>query len=253
MLSYLVMERKKGLGKVERAKKNMIVLVMLGPPGSGKGTQASILSQDIGIPTLSTGQLLRNILENDSDSQLSQNIRHIIERGDLISDNLMTDLLIEKIKNPECSKGIILDGYPRNVAQAKILEQDILTKFICEKLYVLYFDLPDSEIVKRLTGRYSCADCKTQYHKIFRNPQSPGKCDVCGSENFSYRKDDNESSIKQRLEVYRVQTSQLIEYYSQLGNLIKINAMGSIDDITFQIKNSLQILDVDNSITFSNT
>lgn len=230
----------------------MIVLVMLGPPGSGKGTQSSILSQDIGIPTLSTGQLLRNILESDSDSELSSNIKHIIERGDLISDDLMTKLLIEKMQNPECRQGIILDGYPRNVVQAKILEEDILTKFSCEKLYVLYFDLPDSEVVKRLTGRYSCVNCKTQYHKIFRQPKIPGKCDVCGSERFSYRKDDSEASIKQRLEVYRIQTSQLIEYYSQLGNLIKIDAMSSIEDITLQIKSSLKTLGMDNNINLGN-
>lgn len=212
----------------------MIVLVMLGPPGSGKGTQSAILSKQMGIPSLSTGQVLRDIMDSDLQSALSAKIKDIIERGDLVSDDLMSEVLVEKLKDKKFANGVILDGYPRNVFQAETLKT-LLAKLKCKTFYVLYFDLPDSEVVDRLTGRYSCSSCKTQYHKKFHNPKVEGVCDICGSTEFSYRKDDAITSIKQRIKVYREQTYDLLDYYLKLNKIIKVDATNKIDEITNQV------------------
>ena len=198
-------------------------LVMVGCPGAGKGTQADKLSQHYGIPHISTGDLLRDQIAKGTE--LGKKVSKIMEDGGLVSDDIVSAMLTERIKEDDCKNGYILDGYPRNLPQAQGLEAITgpLDKVLC-------IEVEDSLIVDRMTGRRSCPKCKAMFHVKNNPPKVEGVCDVCG-EKLVQRKDDNEETVVNRLKVYHETTAPLIDFYSKKGILVTVNGVGDIDEI----------------------
>jgi adenylate kinase len=197
-------------------------LMFLGPPGAGKGTVASRLAEDKGIPHISTGDIFRAAIRDETD--LGKKVKAILDRGDLVPDELTVSLVRERLSQPDAEKGYILDGFPRTIGQADALgEFSSLDK-------VLNFQIPDSEVVKRLSGRRIHKPSGRTYHIEFNPPKVAGKDDVTG-EDLIQRPDDTEEAIKNRLEVYKKQTAPLIEYYENKDLLINVDATGSPDEV----------------------
>jgi adenylate kinase len=191
-------------------------LVLLGPPGAGKGTQAKMMIEQYHIPQISTGDILRQAVKDGTP--LGKEAKTYMDKGELVPDELIINLVKERIKADDCKEGYIFDGFPRTVAQAEALDnvlEDLSTKLDA----IVSIDVPEDEVVKRLSGRRTCKSCGTLYHIIYNPPTNEGICDKCGGDLFQ-RDDDNETTIRQRLTVYRDQTSPLIEYYSK-QNLVK--------------------------------
>lgn len=210
----------------------MINIVFLGAPGSGKGTQASIIQKKLNIPKFSTGDILRQMASQKSD--LSLKLKKIMDAGDLVPDELILQVIENKITSKDCQNGFILDGFPRTLIQARTLD-DIFVMHSYTKLKVLRLKVSDEEIVKRLSGRFTCKNCGASYHKESKLPIKDGICDECGSIDFVYREDDSEESIKHRLSVYNEQTYPLVQYYNQQGSLFDIDAMRGVDEISYEI------------------
>jgi adenylate kinase len=198
-------------------------LVLVGCPGAGKGTQAKKLSKHYGIAHISTGDLLRDQIARGTE--LGKKVSKIMEEGGLVSDDIVSAMLSERIKEDDCKNGYILDGYPRNLAQAEGLEAITgpLDKVVC-------IEVEDSIIVDRMTGRRSCPECKAMYHVKYNPPKKDGVCDACGTA-LIQRKDDNEETVVNRLKVYHDTTAPLIEYYGNKGILATVNGVGDIDEI----------------------
>ena len=199
-------------------------VIFLGPPGVGKGTQAEFIAQKYHIPKLSTGDLLRESV--DRQTSLGKKAKGFMERGGLVPDDVVIGLVEEKLVSPECHNGFLLDGFPRTVIQA-----DKLSEFLQkngESLdHVVYFSLPKTEIVKRISGRRSCPECKAVYHLESIRPKIEGVCDVCGSA-LIQRNDDKPETIESRLAVYQEQTEPLIKYYKQRGILSELDGSGLV-------------------------
>jgi adenylate kinase len=196
-------------------------LVFLGPPGSGKGTQANMLSQKFLIPCISTGDLLRKEVENKTEIGLLAN--YYIEKGDLVSDEIVIEIIKKTIIDKHCESGFILDGFPRNIQQALNLQNMLLS--VGKKINkVINFNIDDDSVIKRISGRFFCKECKAIYNNFFKTPKKENICDVCGSNNFDIRKDDNESTVKNRLVVYHNSTKKLIEFYEKNNLLISVDA-----------------------------
>lgn len=210
----------------------MINIVFLGAPGSGKGTQASIIQKKLNIPKFSTGDILRQMSSQKSD--LSLKLKKIMDAGDLVPDELILQVIEDKITSKDCQNGFILDGFPRTLIQAKALD-DIFIMHSYDKLKVFRLKVSDEEIVKRLSGRFTCKNCGASYHKEAKLPMKEGVCDECGSKEFVYREDDTEESVKHRLSVYNEQTYPLVQYYNQKGSLFDIDAMRGVDEISYEI------------------
>jgi len=210
-------------------------ILFLGPPGSGKGTQASLLADYLNIPTLSSGNMLRH--EVNSNSQLGKEISSYIQKGDLVPDEIIV-LLIKNFLVQNATKGFILDGFPRNINQAQILEEMLST---IEKTIdkVFNFEVSDEVLIKRILGRYSCKNCGTIYNSYFKPTSKIGICDKCGSDQLEYRKDDNEQVLKNRLFVYHQSTFPLIDFYQKKHLLISIEAVKSSLIIFDELKNNL--------------
>lgn len=198
-------------------------LVLIGCPGAGKGTQAKKLSKYYNIAHISTGDLLREQIANKTEIGLK--IKEIMDAGGLVSDDIISAMLAERVKADDCKNGYILDGYPRNVSQAEGLEKIIgqLDKVVC-------IDVDDSIIVDRMSGRRGCPKCGAMFHIKYNPPKADGVCDACG-EKLVQRKDDNEETVKNRLNVYHETTAPVINYYDDKGLLLKVNGVGDIDDI----------------------
>lgn len=210
-------------------------ILFLGPPGSGKGTQANLLAEYLNIPTLSTGNMLR--YEVNSGSQLGEKIKSYIQKGDLVPDEIIV-LLIKNFLTQNSTNGFILDGFPRNINQAKVLEE-MLSK-IGEKIdKVFNFEVSDEVLIKRISGRYSCRECGSIYNSYFKPTSKVGICDKCGSNQLEHRKDDNEQTLKNRLIVYRQSTFPLIDFYQKKHLLISIEAVKSSFIIFDELKNNL--------------
>ncbi|ODS33800.1 MAG: adenylate kinase [Candidatus Scalindua rubra] len=202
-------------------------LVFLGPPGVGKGTQAENTSLKENIPHISSGNLLREAVEAKTETGLKA--KEYIEKGLLVPDDLVVKIVVGKITSADCKKGFILDGFPRNLSQAKILDKTL--NELSEKIdKIFYFTTSEDIIIKRLSGRRTCKSCGANYHEMFMPPAKDGVCDKCGSELYQ-RKDDNPKTISERLRVYREQTEELIDYYRKNGELIEINCNGKISEI----------------------
>ena len=206
-------------------------LVLLGPPGAGKGTQARALAALWGIPQVSSGDLLRAVVREDSD--LGREAASYMDRGQLVPDELVLKLIAERLKNKDARKGFILDGFPRNVSQAEALGKglDRVGLKLDKAVAVI---VPDEEIVKRISGRRTCAKCNAMYHIAFEPPAKPGVCDKCGGELYQ-REDDAEETVRERLKVFAEATRPLLDHYGQQGLLAQVDGVGSTDEVEKRI------------------
>jgi adenylate kinase len=211
-------------------------IVLLGAPGAGKGTQASLLSQKLRAAHIASGDLFRQALAKGTE--LGLQARSYMEKGKLVPDEVTIKMVLERITAPDCEGGIILDGFPRNVEQAKALDE-ALEKQNKEIDKAVYIKVSEEELLKRLTGRWICRNCQAPYHEVNSPPNVAGKCDKCGGELYQ-RADDNTATIKKRLEVFFAETTPLIDYYSRGGKLLEIQGEGSVEDISERIVAVLQ-------------
>jgi adenylate kinase len=211
-------------------------IVLLGPPGSGKGTQAKRIEQNHGIPQLATGDMLR--AEIASDSGLGRRVKGIMDAGGLVPDDIMITLIRGRIGKADCSNGFILDGFPRTVPQAEALDR-MLAENRLRLDAVIEFDVDEAALIDRLTGRFTCRQCGASYHERDHRPETDGVCDVCGSCEFVCRPDDSPETVKARLDVYRRQTAPLLPYYRKLGILQQVDGMAEIETVGREIEAAL--------------
>ena len=207
-------------------------LILLGPPGAGKGTQAKELEQGRSLVWLSTGDMLRSAVASGSETGLRA--KAVMERGELVSDDIMIAMIAERIGRPDCARGFILDGFPRTVAQAEGLDR-MLEREGRGLDRVIEMRVDDDALVDRISGRFSCAACGAGYHDRHRRPRVEGVCDECGGTEFSRRKDDNAETVTTRLAAYHAQTAPLLPYYRARGTLATVDGMASIDEVKRQI------------------
>jgi len=206
-------------------------IILFGPPGAGKGTQAKKMVDDYGIPQISTGDILRaNVREG---TELGLAAKGYMDKGELVPDEVLIGIIKNRLKEQDCEKGFILDGYPRTIPQADALAVilDELNKPID---VVLNLEVPDEELVERISGRLMC-NCGASYHRTFNPPKKDGVCDICGGKVFQ-RADDKEEAVKNRLNVYKNQTQPLIDYYTKQGLLVTLDGTKDIDEVFEEIK-----------------
>jgi adenylate kinase len=203
-------------------------LILLGPPGAGKGTQAKEIEGKRGLVQLSTGDMLRAAVK--SGNPLGVQLKAVMDRGELVSDDIVIRIIAERIAQPDCAKGFILDGFPRSLGQASALDQMLADKGTKMDL-VIELKVDPSRLVERIVGRYTCTKCGEGYHDRFKQPKVAGVCDVCGNKEFSRRADDNAETVTTRLMAYYRETSPLIGYYYCKGNLRSVDGMAPIGDV----------------------
>lgn len=212
-------------------------IILLGPPGAGKGTQSDFLRDHYGLAKLATGDMLREAVA--SGSELGMKAKGIMEAGGLVSDDIMIGLIRDKLASDACTKGAILDGFPRTTAQAEAL--DVMLSEEGKTLdHVIELKVDDAALVARISGRYACAGCGAGYHDKFKQPKAEGICDSCGSTEFSRRKDDNAETVANRLEQYHEMTAPLLPYYEARNVLRSVDGMADIDDVTAQLQNVIE-------------
>ena len=213
-------------------------LILLGPPGAGKGTQAKRLQQSHGLVQLATGDMLR--AATASGGELGRRVKAIMDAGHLVPDEIIIEMIAARIAEPDCAPhdgkgGFILDGFPRTVPQAEALDAMLAERG--QKLdHVILMEVDEAALVDRLSGRFSCGDCGASYHERYHRPRAEGVCDVCGSTNFVYRADDRPEALKTRFDAYRNQTAPILPYYRDRGILRTVDGMADIDAVTRQIE-----------------
>ena len=212
-------------------------LILLGPPGAGKGTQAQRLVERFGIVQISTGDMLRAAVK--AGTALGTQAKTIMEAGELVPDDLMVALIAERIEKPDCANGFILDGFPRTVAQADALDA-MLAECGLALDRVVAIEVDEEALIQRIVGRFSCADCGAGYHDHFNRPSTEGICDQCGSKSFTRRADDNRETITARLAAYHEQTEPIIPHYEAGGRIARVDGSGGIDAISAAIVAALQ-------------
>ena len=204
------------------------VVILLGPPGAGKGTQARMLEEDFGLVQLSTGDLLRGAVRAGTEAGLAA--KAVMDAGGLVSDEIVIAVLAERLNAPDLAKGIILDGFPRTKAQAEALDR-LLAARGQRVTAAISLDVDDAAMVARVAGRFTCAGCGEGYHDDFKRPAVAGTCDRCGGTDFTRRADDNADTARERLRAYHAQTAPLIAHYDAAGVLTRVDAMVSIASV----------------------
>ncbi|TAH32645.1 MAG: adenylate kinase [Alphaproteobacteria bacterium] len=207
-------------------------IILLGPPGAGKGTQARILQEKFGLIQIATGDMLREHIKHHTDlGQLAQNY---MNHGQLVPDLVVIQMIESRIGEPDAKNGFILDGFPRTVAQAEALDKMLGRKKL--KLdHVIEMKVDEEELIKRIAGRYTCAACGEGYHDEYKKPVKAGICDKCGFSQFTRREDDKAETVRKRLEAFRAQTAPILPYYQSKGTLKTVDGMAEIDDVQHQL------------------
>jgi adenylate kinase len=213
----------------------MMKIVFMGPPGAGKGTQAEKIIENYQIPHISTGDMFRKAIKDQTE--LGMEAKRYMDQGALVPDHVTIGIVKDRLSESDCKSGFLLDGFPRTVDQAKALDE-ILTSLDSKIDYVINIDVDLDILKERLTGRRICRSCGATYHMVFNPPAVAGTCDKCGGELYQ-RKDDNEETVGNRLDVYVSQTKPLLDYYSLAGNLVNINGQQSIDLVFAEIQDVL--------------
>ena len=208
-------------------------LILLGAPGAGKGTQAGILSEELGIPTISTGNILRAAIKDGTPIGLKA--KEYIDAGQLVPDDVIIGIIKERLAEEDCRSGYILDGVPRTIPQAEAMEE---LGIAIDK--ALSIEVDDETIVERMSGRRTCKDCSSTFHIVSNPPKEEGKCDFCGGE-LTIRKDDKPETVKARLEVYHMETEPLKAFYEARGKLVQVDNQPSINKTTAEIRKALEI------------
>lgn len=211
-------------------------VILLGAPGAGKGTQAKELAARRGLVQLSTGDMLRGAVK--AGTEIGKRAKAIMDRGDLVPDEVVVGIISERIDQPDCANGVILDGFPRTLEQASALDR-VLTEKRKKLDAVIELKVDDSKLIERIVGRFTCAKCGEGYHDRFKRPQVRGVCDVCESTEFTRRPDDNAETVTRRLMVYYRETSPLIGYYYCKGNLKSVDGMAEIPDVLAALEAAL--------------
>jgi len=210
-------------------------MILLGPPGAGKGTQARILTEKHNVVAISAGDLFRARVKDPNDP-LGQQIKEILDSGKLVPDEITIRMISERLDQPDCKNGFILDGFPRSVKQAEALEEMLKQKGI--KLdAVVQMEIDDDKLVERIAGRFTCGQCGEGYHDTFKQPEVKNKCDSCGAtDSFTRRSDDNAETVRSRLETYHSQTAPILPFYERLGVLKTVDGMADMDAVTKEIE-----------------
>ncbi len=211
-------------------------LVLLGPPGAGKGTQAAALCREFGLAHISTGDMLRAAVREKTD--LGVKAQEYMDRGDLVPDELVIAMMRRRLQQDDARGGFVLDGFPRNVSQAESLDE-ILDELDMPLELVINLEVPEAELIRRMTGRRVCPNCGASYHLVFNPPKSLGVCDQCG-EDLVQRDDDKEATVRARLEVYERENAPLVRYYKDAGLLVEVDGLGAVDQVYERIREELK-------------
>lgn len=215
-----------------------MIVILFGPPGAGKGTQAQRLEKSRGLVQLSTGDMLRAAVGAGTEMGLKAKAK--MDAGQLVSDDIVIGIIADRIKEDDCKNGFILDGFPRTVAQAEALDEMLEDEGVNLDA-VIEMRVDDDALVDRISGRYTCAKCNAGYHDTNLKPKVEGVCDTCGSTEFKRRPDDNASTVAKRLEEYYAQTAPVLPYYAQKGILQQVDGMAAIDEVAAQIDAALAV------------
>ena len=202
-------------------------IILFGAPGAGKGTQAVYVAQKLNLVHIATGDLFRQAIEQGTE--LGIQVKSYMEKGMLVPNEITIRMVLERMSAPDCESGVVFDGFPRNLEQARALDE-ALAKQAKAIDRVVYINVSEEELLKRLSRRWVCRNCQTPYHAIDFPPKVWGKCDQCGGELYQ-RPDDTDETVKKRLQVYFAQTAPLIDYYTRAGKLIEVNGEGGIDEV----------------------
>lgn len=206
-------------------------IIFLGAPGAGKGTQAASVAEELKLAHIATGDMFREAQEKGSD--LALQAKSYMEKGMLVPDEITIRMVLERISAPDCARGVIFDGFPRNLAQAEALDRALAEQGKAIDR-VVYIQVSEGELLRRLSGRWVCRRCQTPYHATNSPPRVWGKCDVCGGELYQ-RPDDREETVRERLRVYFAQTAPLITYYKRAGKLLEVDGEGPVDEVRERI------------------